>query len=81
MKAASYWSGSPLYAAFMAATKGVDAHTVARALSKLTPGHNWRGSTRGYMAQEYARVSEERAYSSMKDLSLEKLQQTIEELK
>lgn len=81
MKAAAYWSGSHHYIAFMAATKGVDAHTVARALSKLTPGHNWRGCSRGYMAQEYARASEEQAYSSLKALSLEKLQQTIAALK
>lgn len=81
VKATDLWMRSDRYIAFMAATKGVDAHTVARALSKLTPGLNWRRCSRGHMAQEYARAGEERAYSAVKALNLEKLQRTIEALK
>jgi hypothetical protein len=39
--------------AFMAAVRGIPTHHVTRALNSLTPGIDWRGTTKGRMAEAY----------------------------
>lgn len=41
-------------AAFMAAVKGYTASVVTQCLSTMTPGVNWLGCSKGYMAERYA---------------------------
>lgn len=43
-----------LHNRFMEATRGVSARRVAVELNKLTPGTNWYGQSKGYMAKRYA---------------------------
>lgn len=49
--------------AFLAATKGVPAYTVAHVLWSLTPGTDWRGCTKGHMAAEYAEAKNGKPYA------------------
>lgn len=39
---------------FMIAVRGLSAWAAARALNRLTPGVNWRGSTKGNMSIAWA---------------------------
>lgn len=73
-------------AEFMARTRGVPAWTVAKALSRLTPGIDWRRCSRGRMADEWAaaRATAEvggsvlSIYASLKYVTLDALAAAIE---
>lgn len=42
------------YDAFIAAVRGFDAHTVARAMNEMTSGIDWRGCKRANLAEKFA---------------------------
>lgn len=45
-------------AEFMERTRGIQAWSVARALSSLTQGINWTGCSRGHMAERWAKAQQ-----------------------
>lgn len=51
--------------AFLDAVKGIDAYKVAQVLWSFTPGTDWRGCTKGHMANEYASAMNGTPYSRM----------------
>ena len=55
---------------FLAAVKGVPASIVTYVLTVMTPGTNWRGCTKGHIAQEYA-YSQNPIYGRMKLASVD----------
>lgn len=60
--------------AFLAALRGINTYTAAQVLSHLTPGIDWRGSTKGLMAEAYADAQKSyRGYPQMRRLNLEQL--------
>lgn len=40
---------------FMDAVKGIEKHHVVFAMNALTPGIDWRGCSKGHMAESWAR--------------------------
>jgi hypothetical protein len=52
-------------AEFMAAVKGIDAWTVARAVATFGGGSDWRGCTKGRMAAAYADAKNGNRFCSM----------------
>lgn len=61
--------------AFLAATKGIDAWTVARVIHTFGVGSDWRGCTKGDIAESYARaMNKDRfAISALTMVKLDKL--------
>lgn len=60
---------------FMKRTRGVNAWTVARALNRSTGGIDWRGCSRGHMAEEWAKARSGSVYSytTLKYVTLDQL--------
>lgn len=56
---------------FMEAVVGHSAHRVAVALSSLTPGIDWRGSTKGTMAEHWAKRKPGWPYGALIRVELE----------
>lgn len=60
--------------AFLDAVRGIDANHVTRALSSLTPGIDWRNSTKTAMAAKYEQAQVEGVRSSYPRLQTLNLQ-------
>lgn len=54
-------------AAFMARFRGVPAHVVASAMNGVTSGINWRGCSKGHIAERWAIVTQPDAGTSQKN--------------
>jgi hypothetical protein len=65
--------------AFLAAVRGIPNHHLTQALNQLTPGIDWRGSSRARMAESYDNSNNDdplvrsRGHNRMKSLDLETL--------
>lgn len=68
-------------AAFMRATKGADAYTVAQALNTFVPGLDFRKCPRGHMADAWARAPlAQLEYKNLRDVKLDHLAKMITSL-
>lgn len=73
------------YHAFLDAVKGIDAHKVAKALGKQTPGVIWTDCSKTHMANQYARecasLTKLVMYPGLKRIDLKKLATDAKALK
>ncbi len=64
---------------FLAAVRGIPNHHLTQALNQLTPGTDWRGSSRALMADSYENSNHDdpivrsRGHNRMRNLDLETL--------
>lgn len=68
------------YADFMRTAKGMPTGRFAFAMSRLTPGTNWRGCSKSYIAAEWAKCESCYGNTRLRHVTLEKLAKAMEEV-
>ena len=63
--------------AFIAAVRGFDAYTVARAMNEMTPGIDWRGCKRANLAEKYATAGRPLGRDALLKLDLARLRRIL----